>query len=93
MNIVLRLELQSGTFVSGHVYERPASYASPCRAEGDGASSSGGQGLSALFEPPRDLIYPGTADDAKAAAESQGRWLVRGRTESYIFWLGVPTLD
>ena len=35
------------------------------------------QGLAGLFEPPHDILFQGTFDEAKEAAQGQSRWLVR----------------
>ncbi|PSC74669.1 UBX domain-containing 2 isoform X1 [Micractinium conductrix] len=46
-------------------------------AGGSGAAAAGGAGgLAAMFEPPRDMLFHGTFDEAKAHAQEQGRWLI-----------------
>ena len=34
------------------------------------------QGLAGLFEPPHDILFQGSFDEAKEAAQGQSRWLV-----------------
>lgn len=34
------------------------------------------QGLAGLFEPPHDILFTGSFDEAKEAAQGQNRWLV-----------------
>ncbi|KAL4431383.1 hypothetical protein ABPG75_006639 [Micractinium tetrahymenae] len=45
------------------------------RDEAGGASGSGG-GLAAMFEPPRGMLFQGSFEDAKAAAQEKERWLI-----------------
>lgn len=50
-----------------------------CRAEssrGKAGVRSNQPGLAGLFEPPHDLMFKGTLEEAKAAALEQSRWLV-----------------
>jgi hypothetical protein len=49
---------------------------------GNADASAGGSGsgqsnrLASMFEPPRDLLFNGNFEEAKAYAASQGKWLV-----------------
>jgi len=50
-----------------------------CRAEGSGLKAAGAPkqaGLAGLFEPPHDIMFTGTFEEAKNAATEQSRWLV-----------------
>ena len=40
------------------------------------ASAAGQQGLAGLFEPPHDILFKGSFEEAKEAAQGQERWLV-----------------
>ncbi len=40
------------------------------------ASAAGQQGLAGLFEPPHDILFTGSFEQAKEAAQGQERWLV-----------------
>jgi hypothetical protein len=40
-------------------------------------ATGGGPSLASMFAPPRDIMFNGTFEDAKAAALGQRRWLVR----------------
>ena len=53
-----------------------------CRAEGSGLSGSrrkiaSKNSLAGMFEPPRDLMFEGDFEHAKAEAEKRSVWLVR----------------
>ena len=50
-----------------------------CRAEGSRGRQDGRPnqpGLAGLFEPPHEIMFKGTFEEAKAAALDQSRWLV-----------------
>ncbi|CAL5224689.1 g7413 [Coccomyxa viridis] len=40
------------------------------------ASAAGQQGLAGLFEPPHDILFTGSFEQAKEAAQGQERWLL-----------------
>ncbi len=52
---------------------RPEGYGGRGTDEG---TSSQPQGLAGLFEPPHDILFQGSFDEAKDAAQGQSRWLV-----------------
>jgi hypothetical protein len=55
-----------------------ASPAARCRAEeAAGSGAVAGGGLASLYEPPRDILFTGSFEDAKHEAAGSGRWLVR----------------
>ena len=45
-------------------------------AGGQPGSSAGGDNLASMFEPPRDILFMGSFEEAKEYAVSQERWLV-----------------
>lgn len=57
-------------------------------AEVGGSSSGQSNRLASMFEPPRDLLFNGNFEEAKAYAASQGKWLVRDKIS--IFALVIP---
>lgn len=54
------------------MWRRPEGYGGRESEQGP----SQGQGLAGLFEPPHDILFQGTFDEAKEAAQVQTRWLV-----------------
>ncbi len=43
--------------------------------EGQGLAKQ--QGLAGLFEPPHDILFKDSFEEAKEAAQGQSRWLVK----------------
>ena len=47
-----------------------------CRRAEAGAGPDSSAGLAAMFEPPREMLFHGSFEEAKQQAQEQGRWLV-----------------
>ena len=57
-------------------------------AEGEeGQGPARQQGLAGLFEPPHDILFPGSFEEAKEAAQGQSRWLVIPSSQILILTL------
>ena len=59
----------------GILLQQGFSEADTCRGENEAGGS--GQRLASMFEPPRELLFVGSFDEAKQQALEQQRWLVR----------------